>query len=57
MLCGLRYTLLTLKSQLLLIKQGAVVLLLGGLGTWGLRESILTVKAVLSLDCRAGRIK
>lgn len=56
MLGGLRYALLALKSQLLLVEDGAVVLLLGW-GTGRLWEAVLAAKAVLSRDCRAGWVE
>lgn len=57
MLCGLRYALLALKSHLLLVEQGAVVLLLGGRWAGRLRKTVLATEAILSTHGRSGRIQ
>lgn len=53
MLGGLRYALLALKSELLMVEDGAVVLLLGGGRAWRFGKAVLTVEAALSRHWRS----
>lgn len=57
MLGGLRYALLALKSELLMVEDGAVVLLLGGGRAWRFGKAVLTVEAALSRHWRSRRIQ